>query len=112
MQFLVTFYTLFTICFLTYLSIASPALVLPSHNVSNLFSIHCFMKKEWTKPHWPLTVEQPYRSILTRLRSGFVQPNPGVRYEFLAEGEVPVYGLPIVRTPFKIKLGTVSLLFV
>ena len=112
MQLLVIYCILLPMCFLTYLSTASLALAFHPLSVSNLFSVHCFNKKEWEKPHWPLAVKQPYWSNLTRLHSGFVQPNSGARYEFLAEGEVPVCGLPMVRTPFKSTLGTVSLLFV
>lgn len=74
-------------------------------------SFDCIESRLWTKPHWPYNVVDIFYSITLRLRNAYVHPSQGQEFEFLPNGEVPVFGLPVVRTPFKIALGEVGILF-
>ncbi len=100
--------SLMAIAILTFSCAASPGLVSTSLNSTNAQEFYCLKQKDWTKPHWPATAYDNLYSISVRLREGYWRPNQGQEFEFLPNGEVPVTGLPLVRTPFKIKLGTHS----
>lgn len=74
-------------------------------NTSYGASFDCLKSKDWTKPHWPYNAVDILYSISVRLHDVYVRPTLGQDFEFLPYGEVPVVGLPIVRTPFKLVLG-------
>ena len=100
---LLILYGFFSFCELALFSAASP--YHSSLNSSNAQILYCFRDKDWTKPRWPATVDQPYTSIVYHLRAAYVLRYPQVLFEFLPIGEIPTLGLPVVRTPFKLVLG-------
>jgi len=100
--------SLMAMAILAFSCAASPGLVSTSLNSTNAQELYCLKQKDWAKPHWPATTYDNLYSISVRLREGYWRPNQGQEFEFLPNGEVSVTGLPLVRTPFKIKLGTHS----
>lgn len=99
---------LLSITILIFSCAASPP---PSIDSANAQQLYCFQHKDWTKPHWPATAIENIFRISRRLRERYWRPNQGQEFEFLPHGEVPLTGLPLVRTPFKLTLGTQSTVF-
>lgn len=95
----------FLLCVLLTFSLATPTPDPASANLSTAPWWICSKGEDWMKLWWPPYVTQPYKSILHRLRTTYVVPNPGTIFEFIPEGEQPQFGLPVVRTPFKLVLG-------